>query len=347
MKAARVWLGIYTAGFGVLVVLLIITLLTPPPYPYGALTRIGRVSEHQFGWRLNPPPIPVEQVRSVPIDQADVMVIGDSFSLYYAWQSALVGAGYRVASAHWDKIGPLCDDFGPWLRREGFKGKLVLIESIERLLPERLDEARACHTMRRRFVPMLAPGESPSQPAPGFALNWSAPLLTGLYTWRNTREIRQSHAEFVVDHPQHGDMIFAAPVPDGCAQFSHRMCDKGLFLTNDRSNAELTAKDADFLHRFNLLAAPLQVAWMVIPNKTTVYLQPQHARNFAQRANDLQVGPDLFAMAQDMRRKMVDLYWPNDTHWSMQGQLYFGQAMLALTQATIGKPGHTDGRPHE
>ena len=344
MKAARVWLGIFTAGFCALVALLIVTLLTPPPYPYGALTRIGRVSEHQFGWRLDPPPIPVENVRSTPLGQADVLVIGDSFSMYYAWQSVLVGAGYRVASAHWDKIGPLCDDFGPWLRREGFKGHLVLVESIERMLPERLDDARGCRAMRGRFVPMLAPGTSPSQSAPGFALNWSAPLLTGLFTWRNTREIRDTRSEFVVDHPEHGDMIFAAPVPDGCAQFSHRMCDKGLFLTNDRSNAVLKAEDADFLGRFNALAAPLKIVWMVIPNKTTVYLEPQHAQEFVRRMSELNVGPDLFAMAQATRRKMVDLYWPNDTHWSMQGQLYFGQRMLEVVQAALGKP-DPNGRP--
>lgn len=346
MKAARVWLSVYTAGFAVLVLLLTITLWTPPPYPYGALTRIGRVSEHQFGWRSTPPPIPAEQVRSVPIDRADVMVIGDSFSMYYAWQSALVGAGYRVASAHWDKLGPLCDDFGPWLRRAGFRGKLVLIESIERLLPERLEQARECRSMQRPFVAMPATGQSPSQPAPGFALNWEAPLLTGLHTWRNTREIRQANADVVVDHPKHGDMIFAAPVPDGCAQFSHRMCDKGLFLTDDRGKPELTANDAEFLHRFKTLAAPVQVVWMVIPNKTTVYLDPGHARAFVQRANELGVGPDLFAMAQDMRRKVVDLYWPNDTHWSMQGQLLFGQRMLAVTQAAIGRP-VAEGRPSE
>jgi hypothetical protein len=346
MNAPKVWLSIFTAGFGVLVLLLIITLLTPPPYPFGALTRIGRVSEHQFGWRSTPPPIPVDHLRSSALGQADILVVGDSFSMYYAWQSALVAAGYRVVTAHWDKIGPLCDDFAPWLRRAGFKGKLVLVESIERLLPERLEQARTCRTMQRPFIALPPLNQSPSQPAPEFALNWDSPLLTGLYTWRNTREIRLSHAEFVVDHPQHGDMIFAAPVPDGCAQFSHRMCDKGLFLTNDRSNAELTAGDAEFLHRFNQLAAPLQVIWMVIPNKTTVYLEPQHAHAFVQRANELQVGPDLFAMAQDMRRKMVDLYWPNDTHWSMQGQLYFGQRMVPVAQAALGKPGST-GRINE
>ncbi len=346
MKAARVWLGIYGAGFVVLVLLLVITLLTPPPYPYGALTRIGRVSEHQFGWRSTPPPIPAEQVRSVPIGKADIMVIGDSFSMYYAWQSALVGAGYRIASAHWDKIGPLCEDFSLWLRQAGFKGKLVLIESIERLLPERLEQSRGCRAMQRPFVAMPATGQSPSEPAPGFALNWEAPLLTGLQTWRNTREIGQSDAELVVGHTKHRDMIFAAPVPDGCVQFSHRMCNKGLFLTDDRSKPELTASDADFMHRFVMLAAPMKVVWMVIPNKTTVYLEPGHARAFVQRANELEVGPDLFAVAQDMRHKMVDLYWPNDTHWSMQGQLLFGDRMLTMAQASIGPP-VADGRQHE
>ena len=99
------------------------------------------------------------------------------------------------------------------------------------------------------------------------------------------------------------------------------------------------------MHRFNTLAAPLKVVWMVIPNKTTVYLDPAHAQAFVQRANELQVGPDLFAMAQDMRRKMVDLYWPNDTHWSMQGQLYFGQRMLAVDAGGVGKPGYERAAP--
>ncbi len=340
MKGVRIWLAIFAAGFAVLALLLVVTLVTPPSYPNGALTRIGRVSEYDFGWRVNPPPIPVERVHSVPVEQADVMVIGDSFSMYYAWQSVLVGAGYRVASTHWDKIGSLCDDLGPWLRHEGFKGKLILIESIERLLPERLQAARRCRAMQGHLVPMLAPSESPSQPAPErAALNWDSTLLTGLYTWQNTRAIRLSHAEQVVDQREHGDMIFAAPVPDGCKQFSHRMCDKGLFLTTDRTNPELTAEDADFLYRFNQLVAPLQVAWMVIPNKTTVYLDPQHADRFVRRFNELQLGPDLFGMAQELRRKVIDLYWPNDTHWSMQGQLLFGEQMLAVTQAAIGSPG--------
>lgn len=36
----------------------------------------------------------------------------------------------------------------------------------------------------------------------------------------------------------------------------------------------------------------------------------------------------VFALAQIWRRSEIDLYWPNDTRWSMQGQIALGQRML-------------------
>ena len=131
MTQARTWLGIYAAGFAVLTGFLCVTLFTQAPF--GDMTRVARVSEDAFGWHLTPPLIADEDVRNAPLDQADVLVIGDSFSMFFAWQASLVKAGYRVTTTHWDKIGPLCDDFAPWLRKAGFKGRLVIIESIERL----------------------------------------------------------------------------------------------------------------------------------------------------------------------------------------------------------------------
>lgn len=337
MRAERVWLGIYGTGFVVLFALLWVTLLTPPPQ--GAFTRIGLVSDQAFGWRSTPPPIPMTQVRNAPLNEADVLVIGDSFSMYFAWQSPLVRAGYRVASTHWDKIGPLCGDLGPWLQRQGFRGRLVILESIERLVPERLDQSRACDRMRKAYVHIPTPPESPSQPPPLHAeLNWKSRLFSGIVTWWRTRTIARTSHPFVVD-PSEAALILATPLPDGCRQHSNRMCDKGLFLDLDRTNPELTAADADFMDRFAREAgAPFRVRWMVIPNKTTVYLQPEHAAAFVARANALGLGPDLYGMSQDMRWKMIDLYWPNDPHWSMQGQLYFGEQMLAEVRAAIGAP---------
>lgn len=333
-SAARLWLNVFGIGFTVVVILLLITLFTWPAR--GDMTRIGRISERAFGWHSTPPEIPDDQVRSVPLAEADVLVIGDSYSMFFAWQTSLVAAGYRVTSAHWDQIKPLCDDFGLWIRRSGFKGRLVIIESVERLLPERLAAAQQCKTMRKAFIDTPAPGVTPVNPAPSFALNWTAPLMTGVMTYHNTREIGRSEAIHWLEHDRFGDFIFSSPLPHGCAQFSNAMCDKGLFLAADRENRELTEQDAEFMHRFAKHAEPLQIMWMVIPNKTSVYLDLEHAHRFVERSSALALGPDLFTLARTQRTHIMDLYWPNDTHWSMQGQKYFGDQMLDAVRAAIG-----------
>lgn len=342
MKAARIWLGFFVAAFAVLFVNFVLTLSTQPAY--GDLTRIAQISDREFGWKTVPPSIPYQYIVNTPIEQADVLVIGDSFSMFFAWQSVLVQAGYRVATTHWDNIGAVCDDFAPWLRRSGFTGKLVVIESIERVMPLRLSHARDCRTMSKPFSTVPIPPESPSAPPPHFKPNWNGQVFSGFKVWRNTRRIHTAKDEVVFNVARYGDSVYSSPVPQGCARFSHRFCEQGLFLVEDRIRRELDASDAQDIHRFIAQAAPLKMLWMVIPDKTTVYLAPTHGERFVQRANELGIGPDLFAMARDMRSKMVDLYWSNDGHWSMQGQVYFGGQMLKVVQTAIGAParsGHT------
>ncbi|RYF69332.1 MAG: hypothetical protein EOO29_33635, partial [Comamonadaceae bacterium] len=99
MRAARIWLSIVGAGYLVLAALLLVTLFTP--VSTGALTRIGQISEYQFQGRDAPPDIPLSLIRQSPIEQADILVVGDSFSNYFAWQTELVAAGYRVSTTHW------------------------------------------------------------------------------------------------------------------------------------------------------------------------------------------------------------------------------------------------------
>lgn len=351
-KPARIWLGVFATGFAVIVAMFLSTLFTQPAE--GGLTRIGRVSEDAFGWRSTPPDIPMANVRGWAPAEADILVIGDSFSMYYAWQAPLVAAGYKVSTTHWDRSGPLCADFPDWLKSIGFRGRLVILESIERLLPERLEQAQACQTMVRRPLAALpVPTQSPAQPPPPFRLNWESPLVTGLLTYLNTRRIVESPGVVNMERDWLGDLlfsspatdicrrlgnhacdkIFSSPVADGCAQFSSRVCNKSLFLITDRSNRQLQPQDAEFMAAFAKRAAPVKVMWMVVPNKTTVYLDIHNAQAFAARSNALAVGPDLFAMAQEQRRRIIDLYWPNDTHWSMQGQLYFGRRMVEAVQS--------------
>lgn len=338
MRAARIWLSIVGAGYLVLAALLLVTLFTP--VSTGALTRIGQISEHQFQGRDAPPDIPLSLIRQSPIEQADILVVGDSFSNYFAWQTELVAAGYRVSTTHWDWTSPLCKDFAGWLKDQGFKGRLVLLESIEYLVPERLDAMRDCTTsMQARKLKLSPPPTvSPSPPPPVSRINSNARLMTGFNTWQRTRQIERTDGVVEFKAERRGASVFASPLENGCAEFSHRLCEKNLFLSMDRINPELNAADAQFMHQFVQDMRPLQVRWMMIPNKTTVYLDRDRAQAFAQRARELAIGPDLFTVAQEGRRAMRDLYWPNDNHWSMQGQLYFGRHMLDYVRQTIGAP---------
>jgi hypothetical protein len=328
MKPGVLWLRIYGVGFVVCFALLWITLLTP--IAYGDLTRVGRISETEFAARRPGPKFDSAYLVDSPVSAADVLVIGDSFSIRFAWQAALVEGGYRVVTTHWDKTGPLCANFPEWLRRSGFKGRYVIIESIERLLPERLDEAAACTTMSLPFqaIPratQLAADTAMTLPQ---RLNWDAEWASGWLTYIHTRAIKTSQADLVFDHPRWGDLIVSRSLPNGCKEFSNRLCNKGIFLVDDDRNLVLSPSSAALMARFDGLAGMPKIIWMVIPNKTTVYLNQDHASSFVQALGAMHLGPDLFALAANSRHHVMDLYSPNDTHLSPAGYQLVGARML-------------------
>ena len=250
-RSASLWLKTFLGGFVVVSALLVATLLTPAPY--GDLTRIGRLSDTEFGWRAPPPPMPAEAQSAVPIDQADILVVGDSFSMTFYWQAPLVQAGYKVSTIYWGQIGLLCADFSDWARRSGFKGKLVIVESVERLLEERLRDGERCTKMPKAPLVKTTPFMKPLTAVPDFGLNWSAKLTAGVITYVNTRQARRSTTD-----TQYGDETQVRLVPDGCRQFSHRLCDRALFFKEDVDNGPLTAESFDRIKRLtaSLVASP-------------------------------------------------------------------------------------------
>ncbi len=333
MKLAHLWLRIYAAGFLICVALLIVSVLTP--ISYGDLTRVGRISENEFGWRRELPAIDPTNLKDSPLANADILVVGDSFSLKYAWQSVLIKAGYRVSTTHWDRTGALCTDFGSWLLKSGFRGQLVIVESVERLLPERLAALNSCNTMQHSFKSIAPPPQAPSTTPPKSAFNWDAKLMSGVMTFKNTRDIKNATGVWNIEVPDWGYAIAAHPLPEGCRQFSNHMCEKGLFLIPDENYPRLTSASVAAMQRFETSAAPWQVMWMVIPNKETVYVKPDHGTEFTPSFNQARLGPDLFAFAEQNRLRVVDLYEPNDTHLSIHGYLAFGERMLKAVRHTL------------
>ena len=330
MNGASTWLRTFVAGFAVVSAMLIVTLFTP--VPYGDLSRIGRLSDAAFGWREPPPPAPADALKGVPVDQADILVIGDSFSMTLYWQASLVKAGYRVATVYWGQFGYLCRDFSSWAAKAGFKGRLVIVESVERLLDERLRKGDKCGAMLKAPEARNAPFMKTFTEVPAPAFNWSAKLTTGVITYRNTRRATQADAD-----TQYGKDTLVRLVPDGCKQFSHRLCDRALFFKEDIDNGPLTAETFELLKRFTA-SQSLQLLWMVIPNKTTVYVDPQSSKPFVDAFRNAGYGPDLFAYAQERRLQVRDFYFPNDTHLSMHGQIALGDLMLAQVRERVPAP---------
>jgi hypothetical protein len=332
MSPAKLWLRIYLAGFAVVVAMLIVTLFTP--IAYGDLSRIGYLSETEFGWRRPPPPIPEESMRAVPVDQADILVIGDSFSMTYMWQSELVRAGYKVTTIYWGQYSEtMCSDLQRWLEKAGFRGKLVIFESVERLLKDRMKRSTQCAHMSMPFESREKPLIPTFKAVPGFAFNSGSPLLTGLTTLLHTRTALATGAE-----TQFGFGARVRNVPDGCAQFSSRRCDMALFFDEDLENGPLDAEDFARMKQFNADHASIPFIWMVIPDKTTTYLDPDKSRGFRDPFQAAKLGPDLFAMTAENRMKVKDLYFPNDTHLSMHGQAILGRRMLEEVRKVLPPP---------
>lgn len=331
---AKLWLRIYLAGFAVIAAMLILTLLTP--VAYGDLSRIGRLSEHEFGWRIPPPPLVDKDLIGSPPDQADILVVGDSFSMTHVWQAALTRAGYRVNTTYWSTYSEmLCGDVDKWFADAGFHGKLVIFESVERLLNERMEKSVACTEgqMRRAFTSQPQPFVPPFRAVPTFQLNSNAKLTSGLITYRHTRRARQTVSDIDIGR---GTMVRL--VPDGCAVFSHRLCDRALFFSEDEDNGPLTDLTLERLKTFTAARTTTPVLWMVIPNKTTIYLKPGNSRDFMEGFNRLGVGPDLFALMREERPRGRDLYFPNDTHLSVRGQVLLGERMLREVRKILPTP---------
>jgi len=327
---ASLWLSIFLAGFVVIAGLLLQTLLTP--IPYGDLARIGRISDHDFGWRDAQPHVAPAELEGVPVAEADILVIGDSFSATHVWQSRLQRAGYGVATVFWDSLDErLCGDFGRWLVGPGFRGKLVIVESVERFVAIRMGHMQACERMDKPLSAPAAPRARPSEQVPAFALNWDAQLISGWLTARCTRAAVAGRVDSECD-----SQAVARPVEDGCKRFSHRHCNSALFLAGDLDLGEMTPGHAAQMHAFNRAQSPLPILWMVVPNKWTAYLAPAHSQAFVTEFVRRDLGPDLFAFAQAQKARLRDFYYPNDTHISTQGQLALGERMLQSVRQKLG-----------
>lgn len=329
----RLWLSLFALGFVVVAALLACSIFTRAPY--GDLARLGALSEASFGWRDAQPAVDPQQLVSSSIEQADILVVGDSFSVEagphprsgLVWQSRLVAAGWRVATLHWDRARPLCPDFHPWLANTGFRGRWVLLESVERALDDRLTAPSPCSTNARPMPSAFSVG-SPGVLPPPAALNLGEKLLTGVSTAWNTWRALRTEAPAVFQDPSAADGVRLEPYPTGCQRFSHAACDRALFLLDDEKKPLFDAKHLPWMAATPHPTQGWSLAWVIVPNKRTFYLHPAAFASLSAALQAQRLGPDVMAALKSQGAESRDIYFPNDTHLSPRGSLLMGDAVV-------------------
>lgn len=300
---------------------------------YGDLTRVGHFSEYDFGWTATQPAIASELLKDYPLTEAEILIIGDSFSTGLTWQTRLVADNLKVGTMHWDALkiptlwGALPSDLGVALRAAGFKGRYLVIESVERLFQLRMKSLPDEHNPIDK--PKLVVDAELYSKRKRMLLS----KLNGAGWDQNTlfNKIRLSLNSSETYLKSEG--VQAVKI-NGCPLFSHRLCDYVLFTDGDFEKKTFNSIANVLTINKNLQMVGIQPIWVVIPDKATVYLgygehndQPYQNiwQQFAQYPE--LIAPDLGTVFIERSRTVKDFYMPNDTHLSTNGFLYLGDFM--------------------
>jgi hypothetical protein len=298
---------------------------------YGDLTRIGLLPETQFGWRKPQPVVDIKWMQQATWEQADVLVIGDSFSDYRVWQTVLTQQGLKVHTESWDAMRGICADFTPWLRAQGFVGKYVVLESIERNVPEILAKSVSCDKMQTH--PSLR-ADTPRKP-PAVSIDLDKSSYDGRLSIGIKVMLYYQHYERLSSLSNFKSTILpsgvkVARIEHGCELFSHTRCNDALFLGGDKAE-EIETSALKNLEILNSRMTGISPIWAFVPNKSTAYLYPN--KQFWSQAEQRFHAPNLLRMTQQaIQAKTVDLYPANNTHFSTTGYLLMGEEIYKTVQ---------------
>lgn len=294
----------------------------------GDLTRTGKLPESMFGWTKQQPAIEQNLLQSATWQEADVLVIGDSFTSPRIWQTVLTRHNLRVRTEDWTSVRGICGDFTPWLHMQGFRGQYVIIEVVERNAEDTLSKSAHCNIMKSH--PLIDKHVIP--PATLYDRQntaMSGRLSIGIQTELNVLKYNQ-----LQDKPDFmaWDLAWDLPngvrikhLPDGCDLFSHQHCQDVLFLGNEHPH-DYGEDMLAIMEKINARLDGFIPIWVIVPDKSTVYLRPD--KKFWDKAEIRFHAPNILrTFRQAIQEKTVDLYPANDTHLSTTGYLMMGDAI--------------------
>jgi hypothetical protein len=290
----------------------------------GDLTRMAMLPEDDFGWLAPQPGVDKTNLVSARWQDADVLVIGDSFSEKLIWQSKLVESGLKVRTESWSNIGAICEDFDGWLQKNQFRGRYIIIQSVENSFAPRLKKSIACKKINYKFL-------KPKEIAVAQERNFHNPVFgggqldVGIRTWLNKREYAKKANDPEFKSWRVNKNVSVRRMQEGCELFSHKRCNDVLFFELvGMGNPDDVNNDMVFLQN---RIKEKNIIWLVIPDKETVYLERD--TSFWKISQHQSKSIDVIAhLHKAVNDKEVDLYFGNDTHLSPKGYGIVGKAVL-------------------
>jgi hypothetical protein len=290
----------------------------------GDLTRTGRWRENDFGTNAPQPVIRVlENGRAVAAP--DMAVLGDSFSRFNLWQSALAPMlNQKILSFDYGDAGCI----GNWIRWAIATPsvKTVVIQVVERNFVHEFHALPNCKASTPKPFESTAGATAPARPSWPPTLDAKYLFLTAF----NTLRMQLSPGATL----RHGDVI-NSPLTPGCARFSNRRADRLLHFALDERKRAWRAQDLERAIKNvrqlqdEITRAGKRFVFVLAPDKSTAYRAclPQDAAaevpNVARQLIAAGIhAPDLLARLQDNINRVNDLYHPNNTHWSEAGYVF-------------------------
>lgn len=306
----------------------------------GDLTRVAQLPETLFGWRKPQPALAPELFQQATWQQADVLVVGDSFSERRVWQSVLTQRGLKVRTEMWGTVQGVCEDFVPWLRKQGYAGKYVVFERVERSLAGDIPKWLACEHMLTHGGAPDGPGTPPVVSFDPDEKSYTGRLSVGIRTRLNVLKYEHDFDDPALTSWSLPNGVRMSRMEEGCGLFSHRRCKDVLFLGEDRAE-DLGDETLQGMAKINVRLTGITPIWAIVPNKSTAYLYPN--KRFWDKAERELGAPNILReVRQAIEQKTMDLYPGNNTHFSTAGYLLLGDAvhrhLLALESQSPSFP---------
>ena len=193
----------------------------------------------------------------------------------------------------------------------------------------------------------MVPSEVQAELKESFRPTWP-PTLSLSYvitTAMNTAELNISHKNLIKNF-----MVVNAPLRVGCARFSNRRNDRLLYYANDDSKQEWNMQEIQHAVA-NILRIQREVErsgkrfiLIVAPDKSSAYqncLLLSNETKYTQNINDILIAsgvhaPNLLTPFKQNINTIIDLYDPDNTHWSEAGYILAGNEISKY----LSKPTH-------